>query len=737
MFYAQPDGRSVLARFAAHRLDAPAARLRVFGAGRRLLGTAGMLRAGDALYGELWLALGRETVVTSELEAPGLRGVHRTTHRLRPAPRWTIHWLRVRGPDAVMREIHALPTIRNAVHAGLLRTAGTTGNPTEANRATTLTSHLEFLRQSAAAWELASRFGIPVAPAGVLGSAKGAWPTLPMVLTGSGVNVAFTRWDGDEPFRWWEAPDGSRILLATVAPDATSDALEFGTSVAAMAGRVARWIETLGGRTPASNYPHVVVLDTSADADAMTKVANVEEWNRRFAYPRLIVGPSDAMEAWTNLVSAGASIVLQPTRDTPPPRDQAALRSEAERLDTERARQLETLTGVMRRAIGTPEGGDVKSVLASLGAIVNAASPGALVFNPTPIRRTDLAVMPNGVRRIVTDVPAWGYTFVPEVVWREDTRGPAVRTPLDAGGTIETELLRLELDEQSGAIRSLVMNGNEWAGTATNGLNAVADGRLEQLRRDEIDGLGSRLVAERWSPARGSVRTVVTVYDALPFVDVENDAEARGGDPMEYYFHWWVDDPLVAWDIPAGYEERRGAIEHIEALRWIRIASSEGHAVLASSGAHHGAFLPPGILTSYAPAGRTRFRLWTAPAGATVDMAWRSGYALEPFITVPSRGGGSRLPRYASLLRVEPESVMTVGLVPVHQGAVLYLLNVSAEPQFATVGAGMLRFEGARVADFLGRETGEVAGRLEDGVLVSIPARAAVALRLDGLGLNA
>ncbi|MDH3478546.1 MAG: hypothetical protein OEO20_09600, partial [Gemmatimonadota bacterium] len=78
-FYRQPDGQTSLVRFLATGIDAPAGRLRVYDRSRRLLGTAGVLPSNDGLFGELWLGVENQSLLVSELEAPGIRGIHRTT----------------------------------------------------------------------------------------------------------------------------------------------------------------------------------------------------------------------------------------------------------------------------------------------------------------------------------------------------------------------------------------------------------------------------------------------------------------------------------------------------------------------------------------------------------------------------------------------------------------------------------------------------------------------------------
>ena len=101
VFFAQPDGRNALIRFVVEGATAPAGRLRVFDPTQKQIGTAGIIGVGGRMYGELWIPLAREALVTSELELPGVRGVIRTSHRLTPRRRWTIYWLT--AADLLMR----------------------------------------------------------------------------------------------------------------------------------------------------------------------------------------------------------------------------------------------------------------------------------------------------------------------------------------------------------------------------------------------------------------------------------------------------------------------------------------------------------------------------------------------------------------------------------------------------------------------------------------------------------
>lgn len=741
VFYAQPDGRAALVRFTAYGLRAPAARLRLYDAGHRLLGTAGMLAGGEtSLRGELWMPLERDVTVVSELEAPGLPGIHRTTHRLRPAPKWVLHWLRIAEESDVLHDMAALPPLNRVIASRILAADGTLANPLDQAQAAQLTDHVGFLAQGWRAAVLAERFAIAPSPVAWLADPGAAWPTLPLALASSGITRVATRWDGSAPLRTWVAPDGSRVLLLATAPDADSTSLVFMTSVAAMAGRIERWLGELPEAFGAGNTHLLIVDGGTDDAAVQAKRANVAEWNRRYAFPTLVQGNDPSLDAWLtarapSATTATAPVVAVATADVVA-YPAAQLRDEAGKLAESAARALADLFAAIGPVLGAPETHEAPTVLEQLAARIETEFPGVVVFNPTPLRRTDTITLPDSSDFVVTDVPAMGYAFVPRASWT--AQAPAMAVAESIEHTVATAALTLRVDERSGAITSLVTprSNVQWVEPDSDGLNAVPDTVLEHFTRQIVPGVGVELRMRRWSPARGLVRTMVTVYDALPWIDIANDAEAVGGRAMEYYFHWPFGAGRATWDIPAGELSAAGPIASLQALSWLRLEWPAGDAVLASAAAHRARLMRPSVLVSHAPGGRVRYRLLVSETGVGGEDAWRLGYGRQPLVVAPVAGGtGGRLPRFGALFRVQPRGVLPIGLrlAPDGDGAILSLLNVTAESQFAAVGAGVLAFDGARMVDFLGRDRGEVAGTLSDGVLVSIPARGAAAVRLTGL----
>ena len=159
--------------------------------------------------------------------------------------------------------------------------------------------------------------------------------------------------------------------------------------------------------------------------------------------------------------------------------------------------------------------------------------PGTVVFNPSPYSRTELVTLADGTERMVTNLPALGYAYVPlggstDGRWRATERG-------DQALTLETAQFRVVLDPDTGAIRSLISqnDGREWVRQGVLGLNELDGAQLLEHTRLVLPGVGLRIVARRRSPEFGSVRSTVTVYDHLPHVDVSNHAPPESDHSLE------------------------------------------------------------------------------------------------------------------------------------------------------------------------------------------------------------
>jgi len=734
IFRANPDGRLTLVRFFVFGVDAPAGRLRVYDVRRRLLGTAGVIRSGDVLYGELWLPIERQTGVQCELESPGVRGIFHSDHSLRPKRRWTIYWLTVADPERLCDALDAMTPMSRAVHTAMLSAARVVGNPLADPASLATDDHLAFLRMALSAQSLDTRLGVRVTPVAVDPERDGITSTSVLALAGSGVRYVARPWEsGDDAIGSLGGPDGSRVISVAIPPGGAPRSLGFTESQGEMTRRVERWLET----TPLLLAPGgedgvTFVLETDTEAPLAAMLAAVREWNRRFAYPHIVIGPADDLPEALGRASRPAF------RSVPRLPDLATLTAIAESRRAAYDARVAAATRPVAALLdpgSTPEAG-----LETVARYITTALPGTLVLNPTPFHRTGVATMPDGSERLVTDVPGWGYAFLVDAPDRWGVARSAEPVP---GPVTELrgEHLRLELDPRSGAITSLVTreDGREWVRSSGDGLNAVPGARVDKLSRQAIPGVGTRLIARRWSPARGNFTTTVTLYDDLPWVDVENDAVVLGRRPMEYAFGFNGTDARVAWEVPAGHEEANAPVDRFTHLRWITLSSGAGNVLFRGHDAPYASVHADGTLVSYAPNGRSRYRfeVTTTPVGP--PAATRFGWGAEPLVATAVRANpDGRLPRHDALLYVDQPGVAIIGVKPADDGngIIVYVQELMGSSRYISLGTGLLSFGTARIVDFIERDTGQEAHPVPQGVLVPLTAWGVAAVRLVDIGLG-
>lgn len=746
LFYAPPDGRASLVRFLAREVDAPAGRLRVYDGARRLVGTAGMIRRGDALYGELWLQVGVGLTVGTELEAPGLRGVLRNQHRLQPRRRWTIHWLTVLDPAVLTQTLEALPQPGRGVFGATLASAGVRANPLPPAPALGALDHLPFLRMGRAAQRVQEVLGVPASALALATSPGDYPPTTPIALAGAGTPYAALPWREDLPFAWWRGPDGSRVLAIAVPPGGDASALGFAAGRAEMTRRVEQWLMTLppglapssNGRTAEAADAHVLVLGAQLPEAIAQMYQAVREWNSRFAYPRIVVGMGDALLTAIERRggAAGPPLAPMPPAAWEPPQADffAAARTARDAAAEDRAAGILAPFVALLGRPGARTSTD--SALDAVSREIETEAGGTIVFNPSPFSRTDVARFPDSAERVVTDVPALGYVFVPDAMFgREEREERHERRTIAEGGGY-----RVRIDEASGAIASFTSaEGREWVRPESDGLNALPGAILEELTLVRVDGVGQRLVARRWSPEYGALRTSITVYDALPWVDLENSTDETGGAPVRYRFPFALDAPRVRWEIPAGSAESAAPVARAVPLRWLALDGPGGSVMVSGRDAPHAEVTTDGLLLATAAPGRARFRLRTANEPPPPGDVARLGWSTEAFRTARvARGPTGRLPRFGSLVVVDQPGVALVGLksADVGDGVVVYLQELLGAARFVSVGAGLLGFGSARVVDLLERDAGRDAMPVTEGVFVEIPSNGVVALRLDDVRLR-
>jgi hypothetical protein len=734
LFFAPPDGTRTLVRFSVTGLDAPAGRLRLYDRARRLLGTAGVLRRGETMYGELWLEIDRSTQVISELEAPGLRGPFRSVHELVPQRKWTLHVLTALDPVALAQNLSDLPTLRRAMQASLYRSCGVTTNPLPHSATLRRLEHAQFLRIAEAAARVEAQFGIPMSDAAVLEPDTQLSGPAVLALAGSGVHLVTMESSDNDPFKWLEARDGSRLLAVVLPPGGTTSALGFGNATDVMAQRIEAWLSgSPVFQSSAYERSAAILVNTSVDRDPTVIQDAVANWNSRFAYPRITSGGSDQLVELVGQ-SRGSGIGVShpaPWILTRPPE----LPELSELGDFRRAARDERTNNIiatLARQLDQKEAG-----LVVVASHVDALIPGTIVFNPAPFSRSGLVRMTDGTDRVATNVPALGYAYFPDA--RDGDHSSW--TELAPGYDIEGQRFSVRIDSSTGSIASLIDrdSGREWARQGSHGLNSVSASRLEGVNRWRLPDVATRIEARRWAPGRGAVETQVTVYDRLPWVDVANDAEAVGSRAVQYGFAFAVDDPQVAWEVPAGYEEEPAPSGLIEHLRWLTLTGLDDAALF------HGLDTPvvsvesDGTLLSYSQRGRARYRLDSKTRYSSPDMPWIFGWGAESFVTARAEPTGSpSLPTFGTILNVERVGIAVVELASKldHEEMDLLVQELLGVDRDISIGAGLVRFDEARVVDYLGRDVGPSFRPVDETVRVPVRGHGIVALRLSGVELN-
>ncbi len=675
---------------------------------------------------------------------------------------------------------------------------------------------------------------------------------------------------------WWEAPDGSRVLHWRNYH--YGDGLRFGFDQDAdeMAHRLSEWLLT----NPAflsPDWPYDVALLYGAQWDNARMderlVANVEEFNRRFAFPRLVparaedffgeverrwaaripVRRGDTGLYWedgaastaaalaqfrTAQLAARAADLLALWDERLEPRDDAAAARVQQRVAERQAmwqdlllfgehtwgadisvsapdaRQTVAQWEYKRRFVdgaAAAASGQVADALLRLGRGTDAGR-GRVVFNAANWPRTDVARVPGAAGKhlasgdrelpavdlpdgsalvLFREVPPLGYLSLSE------TDGTA-RPTVDDGPAVDAAAggFAVALDPATGAIRSLTgPDGKErvrttvWAGlnqlvyvrggdrTALwtywdrGTLSAPVDLTLAQAelvaaRRERLPGIGVRLVAQRRLAGFPALTSTVTLYDDLPWVDVENrltKVATLEKEALYVAFPFAFTQPTVELEVPLG----RMTVEKDQQpgsgrdwychTHWVWLhEGAEGGGVLWSGpdtplvtlndlfrGAWRRQIVPDGTLFAYAMnnywhtnyAARQggdhtqRFRLSLLAPGDPAEPVRRGWAACDPLYVSASFTNAARGPLIArdSALFVADKGTLVVSAKPAEdgEGVIVKLLDVAGAARTVGIWPAAYGFQQARRVDLVER-----AG---DAIPIGADHRAPVDLRAWGV----
>ncbi len=643
-----------------------------------------------SLSGEVWVPLSQPSDFQFDIEVGRDRAARRRL-RLTPAKRWTLYWLSSIHTDVGYTDLQerALEIHRKNLDAALAWTAthrdfhftaecalqvlsylenrgpeagdalvqaisgGKIGwQALFANMLTGILDHETFARLVWPAGKLARERGLTFLSAQIT-DVPGQTLTFPMLLAASGVKYlasgpnperavpllpAATGGGGTEgtaypQLYYWEGPDGSRVLHWRAHHYGDGTRFGFDVGPDEMGHRLSDWLLNQPAFL-AQNWPYDTALLYGADwqDNAPLKeaiVANVQEFARRFTFPRIIMGRAedffrdierrygtkipvrrgDTGLYWEDgaastaaelaafrsaQLAARASEIVALWEDRIEPRDDDAPQRRRSRADARAAMWRDLLlfgehTWGADESVSAPASRqtiaqwEYKKRFLDAGAAAardhlsdgllrlgHATRPGRgrLVFNAGSWERTDVARVPGGAGKSLTndgrelasvdledgdalvvfrDVPPLGYLALAEA--DRDRRPPtADGEALDAkaGG------FTVQLDPATGAIRSLTgpdgkerVKPSDWSGFnqlvyARGGEHSalwtsgdrdelknppqiqLTQAKLVRCRRERLPGIGVRLVVERALEGFPSITSIVTLYDELPWVDIEN-----------------------------------------------------------------------------------------------------------------------------------------------------------------------------------------------------------------------
>jgi len=894
---------------------------------------------GVALSGELWVPLSQPSDFQVDVEVGRDRAARRRL-RLTPPKRWTLYWLASihtdvgytdlqertleahrKNLDTALAWLSTRRDFRFTAECALQVLSYLENRSTEAgdalvqairdgrigwqalfaNMLTGLLDHDTFARLVWPAGKLARERGLTFVSAQAT-DVPGQTLTFPLLLAASGVKYLAS---GPNPERavpllpptggagaggggpaypelyYWEGPDGSRVLHWRAHHYGDGTRFGFDAGPEEMGRRLSDWLQNQPAFL-AQNWPYDSALLYGADwqDNAPMKealVANVQEFGRRFMWPRIVTGRAedffrdlerryatripvrrgDSGLYWEDgaastaaelaafrsaqLAARAAEIValwearVEPRDEDAPQRrrDRADLRGAmwrdlllfgehtwgaAESIDAPTSRQTVAQWDYKKRFIGAAAAAArdyLGEGLLRLGRATRAGR-GRLVFNAGSWERTDVVLIPFAAGRsfshdgrelasvdlserdalvLVRDVPPIGYLALTEA-------DRDIRNPVADGEAVEASAggFTVKLDPASGAIRSLAgPDGKERVKTsAWSGLNQIvyvaggaksalwtsgnrddlknppqldiAQAQFVRNRRERLPGIGVRLVTERrLNDVVSFIRSTVTLYDELPWVDIQNEIIKQPTlekEALYFAFPFAFTKPTVEVEVPLGRmtverDQQPGSCRDWYChAHWVWLhEANEG--VLWSGpdtplftlndlfrGAWRRSIVPDGTLFAYAMNNywhtnyaasqggpvTFRFRISLLAPGDAAEPVRRGWAACDPLHVSPSYTNDTPGPLIAKdrALFYADKNVMIVGAKPADdgEGVVVKLLDVAGQARGVGLWPAAYSFKLARRTNLVEQNGDAIAVSGDGRASVDLAAWGVAAARL-------
>ncbi|OLC06640.1 MAG: hypothetical protein AUH42_05270 [Gemmatimonadetes bacterium 13_1_40CM_70_11] len=458
--------------------------------------------------------------------------------------------------------------------------------------------------------------------------------------------------------------------------------------------------------------------------------------------------------------------------------------------------------------------GQVADALLRLGRGTEAGR-GRVVFNAANWPRSDVAIVPGGAgKRLASSDRELAAVDLPDgsalVLFREvpplgylaltETDGTA-RSPVDDGPAAAAAAggFSVALDPATGAIRSLTgPDGKERVRTTTwAGLNqlvyarggdrtalwtnwdrrtlstpadlTLARAELVAARRERLPGIGVRLVAQRRLAGLSALTSTVTLYDDLPWVDIENRLTKLATlekEALYVAFPFAFTQPTVELEVPLGRmtvekDQQPGSgrdwfchthwvwlREGVEGVLW----SGPDTPLVTLNDLFRGAWrrqiAPDGTLFAYAMnnywhtnyAARQggdhtqRFRVSLLAPGDPAEPVRRGWAACDPlYVSAPftNAGRGPLIGRDSALVVVD-KGTLVVSAKPAEdgEGVIVKLLDVAGAARTVGIWPAAYGFQQARRVDLVERNGDLIPVGADHRAAVDLKAWGVAAVRL-------